>query len=561
MSVSAVSHKPATNPAGSRTRRRTTSLAILLPTFLLTALPLAAQEGQPLGLGLTWIQDPTTTMTIDWHVGDPSELPGLDYRVADGLAWSAVSPDESFPFPFTDRHIHRVELTGLEPGTRYEFRFADGGEVYAFETFPADIVRTPLRLAIGGDIRHTGDQMTKTGRVAAQYNPHAFVFGGDLAYANGDPRRVDRWIEWFEITRDEFRAPDGRIIPLIVGIGNHEVWYDRRLGDDDPALLAEWGLQDGDAPFFNTLFPQPSGKTYRVLDVGDYLSLVILDTDHVEPVAGEQTEWLARVLAERTHIPHVIPIYHVPAYPSVRAFDGGTNIRVRQLWSPLFEEYRIPLAFEHHDHIYKRTVPIREGQEHPNGVVYLGDGSWGVSPREIGRSHAEPAWYLKRAAEVRHAQILTLHGPMKHVLMVDEDNRIIDEFPRVMLDFAGGPVARAEPARVILGEMPEPEPAPVFISVAPQILTSYVGQFEAVVDGAPVLLEVIQMVDGSLGLNVPILGAEGLPLRAETETLFHVEELGARLQFEAVSSGPAQFMEVHYAGDQATAVRVESDGR
>ena len=434
--------------------RPTSQGVTLLALLFVGAVPLAAQEGQPLGLGLTWIHDPTTTMTIDWHVGDPSELPGLEFREADGVAWSAVSPDESFPFPFTDRHIHRVELTGLEPGTRYEFRFADGGEIYAFETFPADNVRTPVRLAIGGDIRHTGDQMTKMGRVAARYSPHAFVFNGDLAYADGDPRRAYRWIEWFEITRDEFRAPDGRIIPLVVGIGNHEVWRSTRLSEDERHLEAEWGLENGDAPYFMTLFPQPSGTTYRVLDVGDYLSMIILDTDHVEPVEGEQTEWLARTLAERSHVAHVIPFYHVPAYPSVRRFDGGTNIRVRELWSPLFEAHGLRLAFEAHDHIYKRTVPIREGREHPGGVVYLGDGSWGVTPREIGRDQDDPAWFLKRAAEVRHAQILTLHGPLAHVLMVDEDDRIIDEFPRVMLDFAGGPVSRAQPAPVILGGDP-----------------------------------------------------------------------------------------------------------
>jgi hypothetical protein len=60
-------------------------------------------------------------------------------------------------------------------------------------------------------------------------------------------------------------------------------------------------------------------------------------------------------------VPHLFPVYHVPGYPSVRAFDGATSAQVREHWAPLFERAGVRVAFENHDHAYKRTHPIRAG--------------------------------------------------------------------------------------------------------------------------------------------------------------------------------------------------------
>ena len=35
-------------------------------------------------------------------------------------------------------------------------------------------------------------------------------------------------------------------------------------------------------------------------------------------------------------------------------------------------------TFENHAHMQKRTKPMRNSQSHPNGTIYLGDGSWGA---------------------------------------------------------------------------------------------------------------------------------------------------------------------------------------
>ncbi len=57
--------------------------------------------------------------------------------------------------------------------------------------------------------------------------------------------------------------------------------------------------------------PGPQG--YNVLDCGNYLSLLLLDSGHTHPVEGAQTDWLKQTLAARQHVSHVFPVYHVPA--------------------------------------------------------------------------------------------------------------------------------------------------------------------------------------------------------------------------------------------------------
>ena len=69
--------------------------------------------------------------------------------------------------------------------------------------------------------------------------------------------------------------------------------------------------------------PRPARKGYTALDFGKYLSLFLLDSDHTHTIAGEQTEWLGKQLSQRRKVPHVIPVYHTPAYPGFREDTGA----------------------------------------------------------------------------------------------------------------------------------------------------------------------------------------------------------------------------------------------
>ncbi|TVP44074.1 MAG: metallophosphoesterase family protein [Gemmatimonadales bacterium] len=408
--------------------RMAPAISVVL-ALLLGGPPLLAQggSGSPMGLLLTWQQDPLTTMTIDWHTGATSTPQEVRYRRVGASDWNAGPTPEEFPFPHVeDARIHRVELVGLEPGSLYEFNLSEGGRNYRFRTMPQDLQR-PVRFASGGDVRHEREMMERMNRVVTPYDPDFILWAGDLAYADGLPERAYRWVDFLDVMMRTLITAEGRVIPVLAAPGNHEVrgGYYRNSDAWEPG--PEW--QREFAPFYYALFAFPGHPGYGVLDFADYLSIVLLDTDHTGPMAGDQTEWLRTTLRDRTHVPHVFPTYHVPAYPSVRSPDGGVSTQVRETWSPLFEAFGVRVAFEAHDHAFKRTHPIRAGAVHPAGVVYMGDGAWGVRNRIIGASHSEPAWYIDRALTDRHFSLVTLHGPHLHILTVNEDGRVIDEFP------------------------------------------------------------------------------------------------------------------------------------
>jgi hypothetical protein len=137
---------------------------------------------------------------------------------------------------------------------------------------------------------------------------------------------------------------------------------------------------------------------------------------------------LEHSLKDRVDHPNVFVVNHVPAYPSFRRALGvagkeGTGEANRKHWVPLFEKYRIPVVLEHHDHTFKRTKPLLEGFSDKNGVLYLGDGSWGklrtpYQPEQLG--------YLAASSRDYHLSLHRIQGKDRFHLALDENGRVMD---------------------------------------------------------------------------------------------------------------------------------------
>lgn len=376
----------------------------------------SAPRVAPAAIFVTWSGDPTTTVSVDWHVAAGSDIPSIELRGPGLRRWRSY-PGSTIAFPYSTRTARRARIDGLRPGAVYELRVG-GSRIYRYRTMPARLTR-PVRFAAGGDTQAGLSQFGPMNRIAAARDVDFVLFGGDLAYSNGDPRLVDREQAWYETITRTLVTRDGRLIPVIAAIGNHEVFSTRDTTEATAQMMRETGVKRGDAPYYTALHAYARERQYDVMDVGDYLSLVLLNTGHTAPVQGEQTEWLRGVLAERSTVRYVFPVYHVPGYPSVRSFDGSTSVLVRDHWAPLFEQFGVRVAFENHDHAYKRTYPIRAGRRDSTGVVYIGDGAWGAVPRPIGREHTEPAWYLATAKSANHGIFVTLTARNARFEMVD----------------------------------------------------------------------------------------------------------------------------------------------
>lgn len=369
---------------------------------------LAADPGET--VFLTWHGDPLTTMTVHWL----APRGGSDGQVVygpTGEAASAVATGTRRTLPGGELDLHEVRLAGLEPGATYEFCIAGSSRLCRFRTMPAS-ADDPITFVDGGDVyREAIDEAMY--RTAAGCDPMFAVVGGDIVYDNGDPDGADRWLEWLRAWSRLMVAPDGRAVPLLAAIGNHEV-------------AGQFGRSPRDAPLYYSIFVPPGASSHRVVDIGGYMSIVLLDSGHTQEVAA-QSSWLGEALAERPGVPHLFAVYHVPAWPSVRSFDGDVSREIRREWVPLFERYGVDVAFEHHDHAYKRTHPIREGRVDPAGVLYFGDGAWGVPPRDV--HSAESTWYLARSQAVQNVIVTTIDGDRRTHRAVAPDGTLIDSWP------------------------------------------------------------------------------------------------------------------------------------
>ena len=363
-------------------------------------------------LFLTWQRDPTTTMTVQW-IGATGETADtrVTYGETNSCCWESQAAIPK-PYPRTDLKVFRAELTGLEPGTDYEFRIGKESPTYRFRTMPAKATDT-IHFISGGDCG-VNPHTVANNIQAARQDPMFAVIGGDLGYDNGKSAAVS--LAFLRNYSKHMIGRDGRLIPLIACIGNHEVdgGYKRPRAK---------------APFFYALFDGLYPETgFATLDFGDYLSLVLLDTNHTTPIGCEQAGWLEKTLRARKDHPNVIAVNHVPAYPSYRNPESangkdGTGAGNREHWVPLFEKYRVPLVLEHHDHTFKRTKPLLGGLAHDNGVLYLGDGSWGRlrTPRKPDRLH-----YLAAAGRDYHLSLHRIQGQERFHLALDERGRVMD---------------------------------------------------------------------------------------------------------------------------------------
>lgn len=387
----------------------------------------------PSTLFLTWHRDPTTTMVIQW-IGTRGETADTTIQYTnDKIVWETKGPlpraiantiswksqaTSSKPYPRTDFQVFRAELTGLKPGTEYAFKIGKSSGVYRFRTMPAKLTDS-FHFVSGGDCGINSAAVANN-IMAAKQNPYFAIVGGDLGYDNG--RSVEVSIAFIRNWSRTMIDTEGRLIPMVTCIGNHEV-------------DGGYATDRAKSPFYLALFDGIfSETTYNTLDFGDYLSLVLLDTAHLSPIGGSQTSWLEKTLKEREDRPHTIVVNHVPAYPSHRnpigtpARDGrgptlGTGEENRKHWVPLFDKYRVPVVLEHHDHTFKRTKPLLGGLQNDNGVLYLGDGSWGRL--RIPRPNDDLNVMVKTSADY-HISLHRLQGNERFHMAMDEKGQVMD---------------------------------------------------------------------------------------------------------------------------------------
>jgi hypothetical protein len=387
---------------------------VLMRFFLLLLVSCFLCAEEPKSLYLSWLKDPATSMTIQWHTSPKDRESQIFYQKEGSHDWQTVLGG-SLLCANGGICVHRIDLQDLMPNSVYHFKIGSEEKLYKFRTCPQDQEK-PLKFVVAGDAYFYLYLLRKMNEQIAKSDPDFVVLGGDIAYVQGHKTffkgkdwEEKRWTTFFKEWSKQMIAPDGRLIPLVIVVGNHDVQSKKKNMS------------------FYSLFSFPEeGVSYRVLDFGSYFSLFLLDTGHTHPIDGEQKNWLETELAARKDTPFKIATYHVAAYPSVYSYESKIPTKIREEWVPLFEKYGIQFAFENHNHAYKRTHPLKNGKIDPKGVFYLGDGAWGVSPR---KPRSPQAWYLANVAQKNCFWMITLDKERCSVQALGKDGKVFDQVP------------------------------------------------------------------------------------------------------------------------------------
>lgn len=361
---------------------------------------------------LTWTEDPTSSMTIQWITSASTSESTVFYKnsTTNEKTWHETSgtyralPQEK---PYI---VHRVVLRNLQPDTIYKFHVGDAATSYKFRTMPQDL-RKPIRFLVGGDAcNSTIERFRQMCATASKANPRFAIIGGDIAYSapkEGTVENFSRWCDFFRCWMKEMKDKDGCHIPLFVTIGNHEV-----AGHFKKTLEA--------APFYYAFFE----KSVYHFGFSKYAHFTFLDSGHTHGIKGSQKGWIEQTLKKHTNYLHRFVIYHVGAYPSVGDFQDHVRDRIRKHWVPIFEKYKVDVCFESHDHAYKRTYPLLGDKPHPDGIVYYGDGSWGGKTREP-KSERE---YIAHARGVQQVLVVELYEDKRLFWALDLEGKEFDHF-------------------------------------------------------------------------------------------------------------------------------------
>lgn len=369
----------------------------------------------------TWTSDPSSTMTIVWASRQHLDRVNgnISYAIENEQTNWIKAFSKQIPIDQTDVILHNLTLRNLKENQIYVFKIEGDTEIYRFRTMPSS-PKGGVRFVVGGDLYRKDDTeaFQTMNQLLSQQELDFIVLGGDLAYTHSwkyffksRQWEIDRWLKFMqELT--SIRGGQNRLVPLLMAVGNHDIQRSGESSISEEILYHLFGIAD-------------SRVSYRCLDFGSYLSLLLLDTGHSCPISGKQTLWLQQTLQAKSSSLFKMAVYHEAAYPSYYLYNGWVPKQIRKYWVPLFEQYGLHMGFEHHNHCYKRTYPIKNGRVDHQGVTYLGDGCWGVRPRQP--YNFQKAWFLAKTEALQSCYIVNLNQDRCEIQACTPQGIIIDK--------------------------------------------------------------------------------------------------------------------------------------
>lgn len=326
--------------------------------------PQCNEDGTPEQIMFNVPADSTTEKNISWFTSPLcSDAQQIRYRVSGSENWTALTArTELHTFvkggDNKAANISRITLSGLTPGTDYEYQVGAGEAWSAVGNFSTDSASDQSRkFFVLGDIQ--ADDQTNITNIIDQLKAGGYDFGIQTGDAIDD---VTGYGEVSSITNLLGTQTFGDTDVLHV-LGNHEYY-----GDANGELAAA---------IYN--LPEAKVGSYYSVTCGEvYIAVINYTSTNAELI--EALEWLVEDAQASDATWKVLTMHQPPYYTNAT----GGNAPVYQYVPDAVEAAGINVVFSGHDHSLARTNRLKDDEiDEENGIYYYICGSSGEKSYSI----------------------------------------------------------------------------------------------------------------------------------------------------------------------------------
>ncbi len=247
---------------------------------------------------------------------------------------------------------NKVLISDLNPNTIYSYRVGTPGAWSNYGTFTtAKSNKEPFSFVYFTDPQANTVEMfdisQKTTHAANTMYPSAnfWLTCGDLVETSGTTNSEWEWERFFQTQQDIFTKK-----PLVAVTGNHDKSVNKNFTNHFNTESVAFDQAKSTTP----------GSIYSFV-YGDALFMALSYEDY--SVAGQLdsiANWMRRTVAANPNTKWRIAFYHKTMYTGSGSHQSDSDGKIiREAMAPVFDELKIDLALQGHDHIYEVMGPIK----------------------------------------------------------------------------------------------------------------------------------------------------------------------------------------------------------
>ncbi len=288
-----------------------------------------------------------------------SNLTNLNYNVSGNSLTTLAGLASNSKKTYTS---NKVLISDLNPNTTYSYRVGAPGAWSQFGTFTtAKSSKEPFSFVYFTDPQANTVEMfdisQKTTHAADAMYPSAnfWLSCGDLVETSGTTNSEWEWERFFETQKDIFTKK-----PLAAVTGNHDKSVNKNF---------TYHFNTENVAFDQVKSTTP-GSIYSFV-YGDALFMALSWEDYsVDGQLDSIANWMRRTVAANPNTKWRIAFYHKTMYTGSGSHQSdGDGKTVRDKMAPVFDELKIDLALQGHDHIYEVMGPIKNKTLVANAVL------------------------------------------------------------------------------------------------------------------------------------------------------------------------------------------------